>query len=435
MLDAALSSGVAGCRSVFEVFARELPAGRRYGVVAGLGRLLDLLGEFTFGDPELAFLEADRVVSPRALEWLAGFSFSGMIDAYAEGECYFPGSPVLTVEAPFGEALLLETIVLSALNYDTAVASAAARMVEAAGDRPLVEMGSRRAHEEAAIAAARAAYLAGFVSTSNLEAGRRYGIPTAGTAAHAFTLAHRSEAEAFGAQLDVLGLDTTLLVDTYDVADAIRTGVAEARARGASGPGAIRLDSGELAEGARQSRALLDELGATSTRIVASSDLDEYALAELRSAPIDIYGVGTRLVTGSGAPTAGFVYKLVAVADGPGAEPLRPVAKQSVHKETIGGRKLAFRLLDPGGVARREILVLEDGTATADIAATLASQAGTEWSARPLQLRVVDAGRRIPGDGLGEARARACASLGELSPEARSIVPGEPALRVSLVDA
>ena len=434
MLDAALSSGVAGCRSVFEVFA-ELPAGRRYGVVAGLGRLLDLLGEFTFGDPELAFLEADRVVSPRALEWLAGFSFSGMIDAYAEGECYFPGSPVLTVEAPFGEALLLETIVLSALNYDTAVASAAARMVEAAGDRPLVEMGSRRGHEEAAIAAARGG-VPGRLRVDLEPRGRpplrdphrRHGGPR-------FYARPPERGGGVRAQLDVLGLDTTLLVDTYDVADAIRTGVAEARARGASGPGAIRLDSGELAEGARQSRALLDELGATSTRIVASSDLDEYALAELRSAPIDIYGVGTRLVTGSGAPTAGFVYKLVAVADGPGAEPLRPVAKQSVHKETIGGRKLAFRLLDPGGVARREILVLEDGTATADIAATLASQAGTEWSARPLQLRVVDAGRRIPGDGLGEARARACASLGELSPEARSIVPGEPALRVSLVDA
>jgi len=435
MLDAALSSGVAGRPSVFEVFARELPAGRRYGVVAGLGRLLDLLGEFTFGEAELAHLEAGRVVSPRALAWLAGFSFSGTVDAYAEGECYFGASPVLTVEAPFGEALLLETIVLSALNFDTAVASAAARMVEAAGDRPLVEMGSRRVHEEAAIAAARAAYLAGFASTSNLEAGRRYGIPTAGTAAHAFTLAHRSEAEAFGTQLDVLGLDTTLLVDTYDVADAIRTGVAAARQRGASGPGAIRLDSGELGEGARQSRALLDELGATSTRIVASSDLDEYALAELRGAPIDVFGVGTRVVTGSGAPTAGFVYKLVAVADGPGGAPMRPVAKQSVHKETIGGRKLAFRLVDAEGIARREVLALDGTTSPAEVARTLASQAGTAWSARPLQVRVIDAGRRAPGGGLDEARARARASLDELPPAARSIDPGEPALRVTLAGA
>ena len=233
---------------------------------------------------------------------------------------------MLTVRAPFAEGVLLETLALSVLNHDSAIASAAARMVGAACERPCIEMGSRRTHEEAAVAAARAAYLVGFAATSNLEAGRRYGVPTTGTSAHAFTLLHDDEESAFRAQVDTLGVGTTLLVDTYDVDQGIRTAVEVA------GPelGAIRLDSGDLPTQAAHARALLDELGAPNTRIIVTSDLDEYAIAGLMAAPVDGYGVGTSLVTGSGAPTVGMVYKLV--------ERERRAGGQEVGGQAVGGR-------------------------------------------------------------------------------------------------
>jgi nicotinate phosphoribosyltransferase len=219
-------------------------------------------------------------------------------------------------------------------------------MVSAAAGRPIIEMGSRRTHELAAIASARAAYIAGFASTSNLAAGRVFGVPTAGTAAHAFTLLHDDELGAFRAQIAALGPATTLLVDTFDITKGIENAVA------AGGPslGAIRIDSGDLGVLARQARAQLDGLGATGTRIVVSGDLDEYAIAALAAAPVDIYGAGTAVVTGSGAPTAGFVYKLVDV-DG------RPVAKRSEHKESHGGRKFAYRVHKPTGTAIEEVVV------------------------------------------------------------------------------
>ncbi len=345
MLASALRDGSARRRCVFEAFARRLPDGRRYGVVAGTARLLDALESFRFGDGELAALRRAGI-DAATLDALAGWRFTGDVDGYPEGEVYFPGSPVLTVTGSFGEAVLLETLVLSVLNHDCAVASAAARMVAAAGDRPLIEMGSRRTHEQAAVAAARAAYLAGFSSTSNLEAGRRYGIPTSGTAAHAFTLLHDTEAGAFRAQLDALGTGTTLLVDTYDIAAGIRTAVEVA----GPGLGAVRIDSGDLVVLARQAREQLDSLGATGTRIVLSGDLDEWAIAGLGAAPVDVYGVGTSVVTGSGAPTAGMVYKLVEVEG-------RPVAKRSEHKATHGGRKTALRRHRPTGTATEEVLV------------------------------------------------------------------------------
>lgn len=422
MLDAALRSGVAGHRAVFEVFARGLPPGRRYGVVAGIGRLAEVIAGFRFGPGELAWLEGSGGLSPAVLEHLAHYAFRGDVHAYAEGECYFPGSPVLTVEASFGDAVLLETVVLSVLNFDSAVAAAAARMVAAAGGRSIIEMGSRRVQEEAAVAAARASYLAGFVATSNLEAGRRYGIPTAGTAAHAFVLAHGSERAAFEAQIEVLGPDTTLLVDTYDVEAGIEAAVAAARARGAEGPGAIRLDSGALGPAARAARAQLDRLGATSTRIVASSDLDEFALAALQAAPIDVYGVGTRVVTGSGAPTAGFVYKLVAIGGEPGDAALRPVAKQSVEKVSIGGKKAAYRIEDGRRRAVREVVRPWEAPAP---------EAGPGESVRRLQVELVRAGVPVTAS-LDAARAhheQARASLGEA---ATALSPGAPALAVDL---
>ncbi len=348
MLQAALGSGTAHRRSVFELFPRRLPEGRRYGVVAGVGRALDALEDFRFDDETLETLR--DVVDDRTCEWLASHRFAGDVWGYPEGEVYFPYSPLLVVEGSFAEAVLLETLLLSIYNHDSAIASAASRMTTVAGDRPCIEMGSRRTHEEAAVAAARAAYVAGFATSSNLAARQRYGVPTAGTSAHSFTLLHDSESDAFRAQVSSLGAGTTLLVDTYDIREAVQAGVKIA------GPelGAVRLDSGDLGVLAREVRAQLDDLGATRTRIVVTSDLDEYAIASLASAPVDAYGVGTQLVTGSGHPTCGFVYKLVSRADDDGA--MVSVAKRSTDKTSLGGRKYALRRLSPAGVAEAEVV-------------------------------------------------------------------------------
>jgi len=410
MVASALRDGSATRDCVFETFARRLPTGRRYGVVAGTGRLLDAIESFRFGPDELSLL-GETGLDAETLDWLAGWRFTGDVDGYPEGELWFPNSPVLTVTGAFGEAVLLETLALSVLNHDCAIASAAARMVTAAGGRPLIEMGSRRTHEDAAVAAARAAYIAGFSSTSNLEAGRRYGIPTSGTAAHAFTLLHDSEAAAFRAQIDALGIGTTLLVDTYDIARGIRTAIEVA------GPslGAIRIDSGDLAVLAKESRELLDSLGATRTRIVLSGDLDEFAIAGLSGAPVDLYGVGTSLVTGSGAPTAGMVYKLVEV-DG------RPVAKRSEHKATHGGRKTAVRRHRETGTATEEVLV---------------SRGRPELGPhdRPLQVPLMRGGKRVESgvSELGAARSRLVDALRSVPWEGLKLSQGEPALPTVLL--
>jgi nicotinate phosphoribosyltransferase len=350
MLQAALRSGAAERRSVFEVFARRLPDGRRYGVVAGTGRFLETLKNFRFSDAEIDDLRERDVVDEATLEWLADYRFSGDIYGYLEGECYFPGSPLLVVESTFAEGVLLETLALSILNHDSAVAAAASRMTSAAAGRPCIEMGSRRTHEEAAVAAARAAYVAGFSTSSNLEAGRRFGVPTAGTSAHAFTLLHDDEREAFTAQVEALGKGTTLLVDTYDVTNAVNIAVEVAGTE----LGGVRLDSGDLLVQAREVRAQLDSLGAKNTKIVVTSDLDEYAIAALAAGPVDAYGVGTSLVTGSGAPTAGMVYKLVQHSDDNGE--MIDVAKKSKDKISVGGRKWALRRRNTEGVAEAEII-------------------------------------------------------------------------------
>lgn len=411
MLTSALRGGTADRRSVFEVFARHLPDGRRYGIVAGTGRLLDALEAFTFDGPALEHLLSHRIIDAATAIRLESYRFSGNIWGYGEGDCFFPGSPILVVEGTFAEAVILETLVLSVLNHDSAIAAAAARMVHAAGDRPLIEMGGRRTHEMAAVAAARAAYLAGFATTSNLAAGRTYGIPTAGTSAHAFTLLHDSERHAFAAQLEALGPGTTLLVDTYDVERAVRAAVELA------GPslGAVRLDSGDLDLTARRVRGLLDSLGATRTRIVVTGDLDEYSIAALAAAPVDGYGVGTSLVTGSGAPTAALVYKMVARADtaGPG-EPLRPVAKRSVGKPSKGGRKWAHRRLDG------------QGTAVAEVVSVAASEPGPHD--RPLLVPLVRDGEIVGREPIERARDRHRRAIAELPPHALQLARGYAAL-------
>jgi nicotinate phosphoribosyltransferase len=407
MVAAALADGTADRDCVFEVFARRLPHGRRYGVLAGTGRLLEALPHFRFGDGELASLREQGLTDQRLLDWLADFRFTGDIDGYAEGDLYFPGSPVLTVRAPFAEGVLLETLALSVLNHDSAIASAAARMVAAACERPCIEMGSRRTHEEAAVAAGRAAYLVGFASSSNLEAGRRYGVPTTGTSAHAFTLLHDDEESAFQAQVATLGRGTTLLVDTYDVDQGIRTAVKVA------GPelGGIRLDSGDLPTLATHARALLDELGATSTRVVVTSDLDEYAIAGLMVAPVDRYGVGTSLVTGSGAPTAGMVYKLVE-RDG------IPVAKKSEGKNTVGGRKFAVRRRSPDGTALAEVVS----------SAPITPRDGDRDLVVPLIRDGAVCSEATPAEALEQARAHHERVRTELPPEGWALSRGEPVL-------
>ncbi|MFZ7088269.1 nicotinate phosphoribosyltransferase [Curtobacterium sp. RRHDQ10] len=410
MVDAALKDGTAGRRCVFEVFARRLPDGRRYGVAAGLGRFLSLLADFRFGDDEVAFLRDRGVVDAATGDWLGGYRFRGDVRAYREGEVYFPNSPILQIEGTFAEAVLLETLALSVFNADSAIASAAARMVSAADHRPLAEMGSRRTGEWNAVAAARAAYIAGFGATSNLEAGRTWGIPTMGTAAHAFTLLHDSEESAFRSQLAALGDATTLLVDTFDIPAAVETAVRLTGGR----LGAVRIDSGDLPSVVASVRAQLDRLGATSTKVTVTNDLDEYTIAALRAAPVDSYGVGTSVVSGSGHPAAGMVFKLVAHEDAAGN--WVPVAKKSAAKATVGGRKVA---------ARR----LRNGVATAEVVRVGGTTGPDE---RALLVPVVTGGEVddafLGGRGVEAARRHHRGAKAELPADAERIGRGDPAI-------
>jgi nicotinate phosphoribosyltransferase len=417
MLRAALQSGTADHRSVFELFARRLPPGRRYGVVAGVGRALRAIRHFRFDDESLRFLRDREVVDDRTADWLADYRFGGNIWGYPEGEVFFPGSPLVVVEGTFAEGVLLETVLLSIYNHDSAIASAASRMTAVAGERPCIEMGSRRTQELAAVAAARAAYVAGFQATSNLEAWRRYGVPTRGTSAHSFTLLHGSEREAFAAQIAALGEETTLLVDTYDVETAVRTGVELTSGR----LGAVRLDSGDLPVVAKNVRALLDSLGAEHTRIIVTSDLDEWNIAALSGAPVDGYGVGTALVTGSGHPTCGFVYKLVARAASDEEDaPLEAVAKKSTDKISIGGRKYALRRLSATGVAEAEVI----GVGT--------SPAG-DANDRPLLVPLVVNGEVASEEPLQTSRERHLRSRAELPQDAWKMSRGEPVIETVFV--
>lgn len=418
MLRGALLGGTAHRHSVFELFPRRLPPGRRYGVVAGVGRAMRALAAFRFDDEALAFLTDNDIIDTATADYLAGYRFTGQMWGYPEGEIYFPNSPLLVVEGTFAEAVVLETVLLSIYNHDSAIASAASRMVAMADGRPCIEMGSRRTQELSAVAAARAAYIAGFETTSNLEAGRRYGVPTAGTSAHSFTLLHNSEREAFQAQIAALGPDTTLLVDTYDSEEAVRTAVELTQGK----LGAIRLDSGDLAVMAKRMRALLDSLGAPKTKIIVTSDLDEYQIAALSGAPVDGYGVGTALVTGSGHPTSGFVYKLVARADSDEAgAALRPVAKASTGKISVGGRKYALRRLDAKGTATTEVIGIGEPPVG-------------DSNDRPLLVPLVVDGEITWSESLDESRARHRRALAELPLDALKMSRGEPVIETQWED-
>lgn len=419
MVDAALSAGTAHRRSVFELFARRLSGARRYGVVAGTGRLLEALEQFRFTDAELEWLAGEQFLRSETLDWLADFAFSGSIWGYPEGEVFFPGSPLLTVESTFAEGVLLETLALSILNADSAVATAASRMSHASGGKPLAEMGSRRTGERSAVAAARAAYIAGFSATSNLEAGRSYGIPTMGTAAHSFTLLHDSERDAFAAQVASLGPGTTLLVDTYDIEQGVRNAVAVA----GPGLGAVRIDSGDLPVVVGRVRRLLDELGAVDTRITVTNDLDEHTVAALAASPVDSFGVGTSVVVGSGSPTMGMVYKLVARTGDDGD--WVPVAKRSAEKASIGGRKGVRRITSAAGTVLGEHILLREWAADH-------LRLGQGESAQEVVVPLVIDGAVQPGhtgpEGIAAARERHQRSVAALPPVAMSLTRGDPAV-------
>ena len=411
MLRCALADGTAGKHSVFEAFTRRLPRGRRYGVVGGTGRLLEAIEAFGYTEEQLAWMETNSIIDKATRDYLTGWKFSGEITGYMEGETYFPGSPILTVEGPFGDCTLLETLILSTLNHDSAIAAAASRMKSAAGGRSLIEMGSRRTHEEAAVAASRTAWLNGFDASSNLAAGYQYGVPTLGTAAHAWVLAHENEEDAFTAQIAALGEVTTLLVDTHNTERGIRLA---ARAAGPGKLGGVRLDSGDLGQWARRAREILDEEGQPQAKIVVTSDLDEHLIADLASAPVDAYGVGTKLVDGSGHTSAGIVYKLVAIQKELGKAEMINVAKSSAGKQSTGGKKTATRLLGKWGKIEGEIL-----TTGAE-----AAPAG-----RPLQVTFILGGKKVSAPASDQIKAAHNKAIEELTIYDLMLDDGTPRIR------
>lgn len=415
MLQSALKDGLAHKQTVFELFARKLPAGRRFGVVAGTQRAIEAVKNFRFTEEQLAYLEADPVIEESTIYYLRNFKFSGTIRGYREGDIYVPYSPIITVESTFGEAVLLETVLLSIMNHDSAVASASARMVQAGQGMGIIEMGSRRTHDESAVDASRAAYLTGFTHTSNMEAGIRYGVPTAGTSAHAFSLAHVNEKEAFRQQVEALGIGTTLLVDTFDIEQGIRNAVEVAGVN----LGGIRIDSGDLHEETVKARALLDSLGAVNTKIVLSSDIDEFTISELldRGTPVDLVGAGTRVVTGSGHPTAGMVYKLVAI-DNEGNGVMRPVAKKSSGKKSLGGKKYAYRTFDENGYYNSEVISLE-----------LLHEEGLA----PLQVAFIEDGEYLNEYTLEDSRSFHTSRMNRVSDEGKLIGAGEPIFEATML--
>ncbi|MFO7157108.1 MAG: nicotinate phosphoribosyltransferase [Pseudomonadota bacterium] len=401
MARAYLEEGRTGL-AVFETFFRRLPKNRGYVVAAGLEDVLDFLEDFHFEPDELEWLAGLGAYPRHFLERLGQLRFDGDVWAVPEGTVVFPYEPIVQIIAPIHVAQLLETYVLNQIHFQSVIATKAARMVDAARGRALVEFGARRAHgTDAAIKAVRASYLAGFDGTSNVLAARHYGIPPFGTMAHCYVQAHGSEARAFEIFARLFP-GTTLLVDTYDTLRAVDEVVALARRMGPDFQvGAIRLDSGDLGALAREARARLDAAGLGQVKIFASSNLDEWELAALvgAGAPIDAFGVGTRLVISTDAPTLDMAYKLV-------------------EYEGVGRTKLsAGKPIYPGGkqVFRR----VEGGRFVEDVIAR-----HSEWfPGEPLLVQVMAGGKRLLREGLPQARRRAREQVAALPPEVRALDP------------
>jgi nicotinate phosphoribosyltransferase len=410
-----IASGHAGDVATFELFVRRMPPSRAYLLAAGLETALDYILSLSFSDDDVRWmrtLPALQRVPETVFEFLRQYRFSGDVWALPEGTPFFPNEPLVRVTAPIGEAQLLETALLAIVNFETSIASKGARVVAAAGGRPVIEFGGRRAHgPDAAVLAARAAYVAGCAGTSFVEAGRLFGIPLSGTMAHSWVLAFPTELEAFTRYAELFGSDSTLLLDTYDT-------VAAANAVASSGlrPPAVRIDSGDLLDLSRAVRQIFDAAGLRDTRILVSGELDEFRIAELlgAGAPIDAFGVGTALSTSEDAPALGGVYKLVQIASRTGT---RDVMKRSAGKATWPGRKQVHR-------------IVRDGTAVHDVVAL----DGESVSGRPLLEQVVAGGRRTgQAPSLAAVRTRTVSLLGEL-PAALKAPDAAPEYEVRVSD-
>ena len=399
-----LAEGMDERPATFQLFCRTLPPGWGYLVAAGVEEALEYLEDLSFADTELAYLETTGLFRAPFLERLAGLRFTGEVRAMREGTVFFPAEPVLEVTAPLLEAQLVETALINRVHLSSLIASRAARCVDAAGGRRLVEFGFRRAHgAEAGVAAARASYLAGFDATSNVLAGEQFGIPVAGTMAHSFIESFADETAAFEAFTRSYPDGSTLLIDTYDTVEGARRAAAvglELAARGGR-LGAVRLDSGDLLELSRRVRAVLDQAGLPGVTIFASGNLDEYSLAALleAGAPIDGFGIGSRLSTSAGAPYLDLVYKLVDI-DG------RGVMKLSAEKATLPGQKQVWRRLE-GERFAGDVVTLADETPPA--------------GAEPLLELAMSGGRRLFEPSLLAARERAAAQRSALPAESSKL--------------
>jgi nicotinate phosphoribosyltransferase len=396
-------------RASFELFVRRLPPHRNYLIAAGIASLVEWLCALRFTDEEIRWLQASealRHIAPGFFDYLRQFAFTGDLWAVPEGTPVFADEPLVRVTAPIGEAQLIETAALAFVNFQTSIASKASRVVTAAGDRAVMEFGARRAHgTDAALFAARSAFLAGCAGTSFVEAGRRFGIPLSGTMAHSWVMAAPSERQAFEDYSRIFGGHSILLLDTYDTLEGARL-VAASGLR----PAGVRLDSGDLAGLAVEVRAILDAAGLQDTKILASGDLDEYRIRDLiaADAPIDGFGVGTMLVTSADAPALGGVYKLVEIEDERGT---RIVAKRSAGKATTGGRKQIWR-------EERDGLDVRDVLMPASVV-----RAG----ARPLLRQIISSGRVVERPlPLDEARSACAANRARLPPQLLGLDSCEP---------
>jgi nicotinate phosphoribosyltransferase len=393
MLQAYFEAGMTET-AVFELFVRKLPPGRNFMVAAGLEQAVDFLEGLRFGDEELDWIRSSGIFKPAFAEHLARLRFTGDVHAMPEGTVFFPNEPILRVTAPMPEAQLVESRLLNLVHFEVMVASKAARSVLVAPGKRLVDFGMRRAHgAEAGLLAARAAYLAGFDGSSVALAGPRFGIPVFGTMAHSFVQAHDSESAAFLHFARAFPASALLLIDTYDTVAAARkvAVLASELAREGIAVRGVRLDSGDLAQLARDVRRVLDEAGLKGTTIFASGNLDERQVRDLvaAGAPIDGFGIGTSLVTSSDAPSLDAVYKLQEYAG-------RPRRKRSTGKATWPGRKQVYRRSGP-----------DDRFAGDTVTAEADPQSG-----EPLLEQVMSGGKRLrPLPTLGQARDRARAQL------------------------
>ncbi len=412
MLHAYRREGMEGT-AVFDLFVRKLPENRNFLIAAGLDSALGFLESLTFNDDDIAYLSGLPPFRGHDLEHLKTFRFTGTVRAVPEGTAVFPNEPILEVEAPIAEAQVVETYLLNQITFQTLAASKAARVVHAAGDAAVVDFGLRRMHGvDAGLKGARAFHLAGVDATSNLLAGKTYGIPVRGTMAHSYIQAHENEAEAFR-QFARIYPETVLLVDTYDTLEGVRGVIDLARRLGGDfRVRAIRLDSGDLATLARESRRLLDEAGLQDVGIFASSSLDEYAIARLRKAgaPVNGYGVGTGMGVSSDFPYLDTVYKLVEY-DGKGR------IKLSSEKDILPGRKQVFRRFS-------------NGAAAGDVLA----YAHETHEGIPLLQTVMGGGKRLDEGNvsLEDSRRHAREQIAALPETLRHLAPAEPGYPVEV---